>query len=57
MFMQHIMEMKYAFPALFRFMGLLMPCLAPGIFDQADIYLIDRLIKGKRNFAGSEKNF
>jgi hypothetical protein len=55
--MQHIMEMECSFRALFIFFGLLMPCLAPGIFDQTDIYLFDRLIKGKKNFAGSEKNF
>ena len=55
--MQHIMEMECSFLALFIFMGLLMPCLALSIFDQVDIYLFDRLIKGKKNFAGSEKNF
>jgi len=55
--MQHIMEMKYSFPALFIFMGLLLPFLARSISDLPDIYLFDRLTKGKRNFAGSEKNF
>jgi hypothetical protein len=55
--MQHIMEMKCSFIALFIFLGLLMPGLAPSIFDQIDIYLFDRLIKGKKNFAGSAKNF
>jgi len=53
--MQHIMEIKYSFPALFIFMRLLLPCLALSISDLDDIYLFDRLIKGKRNFAGSEK--
>ena len=55
--MQHIMRMKYSFPAFFIFIGLLLPCLAPSISDLSDIYLFDSLIKGKRNFAGSEKNF
>jgi hypothetical protein len=55
--MQHIMEMKYSFPALFIFMGLFLPFLALSISDLDDIYLFNRLIKGKRNFAGSEKIF
>jgi len=55
--MQHIMEMECSFPALFIIMGLLLPCLALSISDLADIYLFDRLIKSKGNFAGFEKNF